>query len=751
MAHLNEKTIKKIDTLLDGACSQNRRRLFEHEVYQILEWLGLNVPTYSVVHDPEQIHDELLNRFGSKEVVLKVISRDIPHKQRVGGIKRIIKDVDFARFMFQKMKQEIPRHPSFERPPQIEGVLMTGYIDYSKDLGNETLLGFRENISFGSVLSFAKGGSDAEHFAKHYHPPHLRLVPLKKEECQQIMANTRIILKYREESKLDYVDKIVNALYKFNLLAKHYSSFNRKQPRFVITEFEVNPLVFDRNRNLIAIDGLASFELNKTDYEVMATPNTRNLDVFFRPKGVSIIGVSSTDQRKVGNTVATLLHNLNRNDLFFVNPKGGTVTIRGKTYKLYRSLSEIEEQVDLAVVTIPARYTPDVIREAKAKGIRGVILIPGGFSEVHGDQTLEQEVSNIIQGTNIRVVGPNCVGVYYAKDDDQPGLNTIFLPEEKFQILPRMKNNVALITQSGGMGVSVLDKLRHAICPKVVVSYGNQLDIDPGDLAAYFDQDPDIDVIAVYIEGFKPFGGREFFNVAKNIKKPIIIYKAGRTDAGSRAATSHTASMTGDYDVARAAFLQAGMIVTDSILDQKDLIKTFALQGNKRVTGRKVAGIVNAGFESTYAADSIGNLEMAHFTESTVDRLKEIVPEIVGINPFLDLTPMADDTLFEKCTQIVLEDPNVDVVFISIVPHTGTLHTAKEEIEWEEENIASRIIRQAQSQKKPVVVSVNAGTMYDVLVATLEEGGLPTYTTAERAMSCLNRLVDYKLSSTIQE
>jgi len=552
MKRLSENTIQKIDNFLERIYSQNRQILFEHEVYKILKWLGLNVPTHSVVRDPEQIHDELLNRYGSKEVILKVISRDISHKQRVGGIKRIIKDVDFARYMFKKMIQEIPNHPSFERPPEIEGILITTCIDYSKDLGNEILIGFHENISFGPVLSFAKGGSDTEHFTKYYHPSHLRLVPITREECQQIMANTKIILKYREESKLDYVDKIVDALYLFNLLAAHYSTFNTDRPRFVITEFEANPFVFDRNRNFVAIDGLARFELNRTFHNVIVEPNTKNLDVFFQPKGISVIGVSATDSKKVGNTIATLLHNLGRHDLFFINPKGGTLTIRGKTYTLYRSLSEIEERVDLAVVSVQAKYTPDVIREVKAKGIRGVILIPGGFSEVRGDRTLEQEVLDIIKGTDIRIVGPNCIGVYYAKDEHQPGLNTIFLPEEKFQIPCRKRNNVAMITQSGAMGISELDTLRHAICPKIVVSYGNQLDVDPGDLAAYFDQDADIDVIAIYVEGFNPFGGKEFFNVTKNIQKPIILYKAGRTDAGSRVAASHTASMTGDYDVAHS-------------------------------------------------------------------------------------------------------------------------------------------------------------------------------------------------------
>jgi len=167
--------------------------------------------------------------------------------------------------------------------------------------------------------------------------------------------------------------------------------------------------------------------------------------------------------------------------------------------------------------------------------------------------------------------------------------------------------------------------------------------------------------------------------------------------------------------------------------------------GGKKIGGRRVAGVVNAGFESTYAADNIGGLELARFTPETERRLREALPPFVGINPFLDLTPMADDALFERCIELLVEDPGVDSVFISIVPHTVMLHTKREEMERDRENIAYRIIRQSQKSDKPIVMSINAGTMYNVFAEAVEEGGVPTYTTAERAMTALNRLVEFRL------
>ncbi len=742
---LSNEAVMKIDGLLSLATLENRTQLYEHEIYEILRVLGIRTPTYRFVRRPEEITAELLLAFRSRNLILKIVSHEIAHKAKAGGVRKIVRDADFARYMAERMMAEIPRHPSFAQPPVVAGVLITEFINHTQDLGNEILIACRENLAFGPVLSFSKGGSDAEHFAKYYSRPNLAIAPIPYKACRRLIEDTMIFRKYVEEGHEGYADQIAETLFKFSQLAAHYSSFSSLQARLILQELEINPFVFDINGKLIALDGLGSVIPADRSFGACDEPNVTNLDCFFYPNGIAVVGVSASDSSKTGNIIASLLHSLNRADLYLVNPKGGEATIGGRAYPLHRSLTEIPEPIDLVVVTVPAPLTPDVIREVKAKGARAVVLIPGGFREVHGETTLEEQIQKIVRDTEIRIIGPNCLGVFHAPREGKPGVNTIFIPESKLRMIPRKRADVALVSQSGAASITLLDKLQHAIYPHAIVSYGNQMDVDPADLLAYFDKVPEIAVVAAYIEGFKACAGRKFFDTASKIATPVIVYKAGRTDAGARAAASHTAAMAGDYAVAKAALQQAGVIVTETLLDLKDLVKTFALLSGRRPRGRRVAGVVNAGFESTYAADSLDKLETANFSERTLARLKKILPPIVGINPFLDLTPMADDALFETCVEIVLEDDNVDSVFISIVPHTPMLHTTIDEIEKDTEHIARRIIRQHDQHDKPIVLSVNAGTMYNAMVDILEQGGIPTYTTAERAMHCLNRFADHCL------
>jgi acyl-CoA synthetase (NDP forming) len=746
---LSPSQVEAIDRVLNEAAAEGRDHLFEHEVYRTLQSLGIQVPTYLFLRDPDELAPGMLSEFGSQRLVLKIVSGEIPHKTKLGGVRLVSRDRERIRAEMIRMRDEILAHPGFSaKKPRIDGFLLSTFIEYSKDLGNELLLGIKENFAFGPVLTVSKGGTDAEHFARHYSAPNIRLLPLSRQECLEMLQSTGIHIKYKEEKNLDYVEKIADALHRFSQLATHYSSLNPGPSTHVLTEFEVNPFVIDYERNLIAIDGLAHFVSSEQRLDLLSGPNPDGLESLFWPEGIAVIGVSATDASKTGNNIATLLHNLGRKDLYLVNVKGGSAVINGTSYEMYRSLLDIPHRVDLVVVTVPAPLAPTVVEEAAKKEARGVILIPGGFSEVHGDESLENRILEIRARSGFRIVGPNCLGIFRAPTERELGVNTIFIPKEKLEYLPKKESNVALITQSGALGVSELDKLKSSIYPRAVVSYGNQLDVDPADLCAYFEKDPEIDVLAFYIEGFKACGGRKFFDAVRASTMPVVVYKAGRTDAGSRAAASHTASMVGDYKVALAAMNQAGAVVADHILDHKDLIKAFALTGNKQVRGRRVAGVVNAGFESTYAADSIGGLDLASFSEETAKALRSTLPPFVAVNPFLDLTPMADDALFERCIELVLQDPAVDALFISIVPHTVMLHTKREEMERDRESIAFRIIRQNAKADKPIFVSVNAGTMYNVFVETLEEGGVPTFTTAERAMTALNRLVDYRLKRT---
>lgn len=760
----DSKSISAVNAVFRSAYRAGRRFLYEYEVYEILSLLGLAVPSYIIIRDPQDITHSTLSLFSGSKLVCKIIAADITHKQKQGGVKIVHKDLDFIKYTAEQMIRRFEGPTGSERgssDARVEGVLLANYIDYSKDLGNEVLLGIRESRAFGPVISFSKGGTDAEHFAANFSPPNLILPPIDREWAQALQASTHIQKKYIAEGTEEYIDKIVEAEVKFSRLAVAFSSFFPSETEFVIKEFEVNPFIFDYNGSFIAIDGYAAFEKRGVSpagatsgpsaQKRAATANLADTDLrpFFEPNGIAVIGISRTDNKKPGNIIIKNLVDVNRADMYCVNPKGGMITIAGTEFPLYRTVAEIEENIDLAVITVPVNAVLEAVDSCIEKSVKAILLIPGGFSEATQDSRIEEEIGEKCMEAGVRVMGPNCLGIVYAGDKHHPGINTFFIPEEKFKVNLEKEKNVAILSQSGAMGIMEIYNLRNAISPKVIVSYGNQLDVDPGDLVAYFEDDPMVDVIGLYIEGFKPGAGRKFFDVTSGCRKPIVVYKAGRTEAGALAAQSHTASMAGEYDVARAAMKQAGLIVADSMIDHGDLIKTFALLHDFKVSGNRVAVIANAGYEKTYAADNLGELQLAQLDDATRGRLEDALPPYVSIMPLLDLTPMVTDEQFEQCIDIMLSSVNVDALCISIVPQAQVIHTTDEEMEHYERNIASRIVETVHRHMKPVVVSVNvvsgADAVYNRFGQVMDSGGVPTYLTAERAMVCLNAFLRYKL------
>jgi 3-hydroxypropionyl-CoA synthetase (ADP-forming) len=740
----NQPWLNSVETVIENAAAEGRQQLFEYEVYEILAELRIKTPTYIIARDEKDITHSTLSVFSSDRIVLKVISSEIAHKQKAGGIKVVYKDLDFVKYSVREMAQQFG-----EQNVAVEGVLLVEYVDYSKDLGNEILLGFRESTAFGPVISFSKGGTDAEHFASHFSSPNLILPPLDRQWANALMASTHISGKYLAEGHADYLSKIVDAEVKFSALASGFSNFFSSPTKFVLTEFEINPLVFDHYGNLIAIDGYATFARKKKRPVDMSIKPKETLRPLFEPTGIAVVGISTSDSSKAGNIIVKNLIDLKREDVFCVNIKGGKTKISGRSVVLYKSVTDIPDPVDLAIVTVPAEATVTVVEDCARKGVRAVLLIPGGFSETRKNRDLEEKILSVARNNEIRIMGPNCLGVVYAGDEDHPGLNTFFIPEEKFKVNLEQEKNVAILSQSGAVGIMEIYNLRSAISPKVIVSYGNQLDIDPSDLVQYFEEDPMVDVIGLYIEGFNPAAGRKFFNITSHCRKPIVVYKAGRTEAGQMATRSHTASIAGEYEVAKAAIKQAGLIVADSMIDHGDFVKTFALLHECKVSGNRVAVIANAGYEKTYAADNLGDLVLAKLDKQTVENLTGIIPPYVNAEPLLDLTAMVSDEQFERCIDIMLSSPTVDALCISIVPQAQLLHTTDEEIEHYEKNIAARIVETVHKHNKPTVVSVNvvsgADAVYNRFGQVMDSGGVPTYLTAERAMACLNAFIRYHL------
>jgi len=732
--------MNKIESILANSYSQNRETLYEHEVYAVLSHLGFYVPKHSLVSSSKEITHELLHSFGSAKVVLKVVTPEVAHKRKAGGVVFAYKDLEFIRYSFEKLRKNFA-----DRNIKVPHILITEYIEYDKDLGNEILLGFRESESFGPVISFSKGGNDAEHFAANFSPPNIVLPPISKEWALTLLQSTKIYEKYCAEGNQEYINTIVDANERFSRLSTSFSNFFPGPTSFAIHEFEINPFIFDDEGRLIALDGYASFGKKDSDPVNLSVQNKETLRPFFEPQGIAVVGVSSSDPMKAGNIIAENMLDLGRDDIYCVNPNGGTAA----EFSMFKNIIDISEHVDLAIITVPAEAVLSVVKDCTEKDIRALLLIPGGFSETGEKRNLENSILETAKKHSMRIMGPNCLGIISAGTKKQKGINTFFIPKEKFTINFEREQNVVLLSQSGAMGLMEIDNLKNAISPKVIVSYGNQLDIDPSDLVQYFEKDRSIDVIGLYIEGFNKGAGRKFFDITKKTKTPIIVYKAGRTEEGQRATRSHTASISGEYAAAKASMKQAGLIVADSVMDHADFIKTFALLHNVMVKGNRVAVVANAGYEKTYAADNIMDMELATLDPKTEQDLRKILPSFVTVDPLLDLTPMVSDEEYEKSIDCILASENVDALCISIVPHAQLIHTTDQEIEEYKENIAARIVRTVQEHKKPVTVSVSVlggpDAVYNKLITVLEEGGVPTFISAGRAMFCLNEFIKYHL------
>jgi acyl-CoA synthetase (NDP forming) len=336
------------------------------------------------------------------------------------------------------------------------------------------------------------------------------------------------------------------------------------------------------------------------------------------------------------------------------------------------------------------------------------------------------------------------MGVFRAPRDGEKGVNTLFIDEKRMHIPLSNRSNAALLTQSGAMGITSIERNQYTAIFNTIVSFGNKADVNVPDLMAYFEKDDAVEVMALYLEGVGPGEGRQFFDLASRSKKPVIVYKAGRTEAGAKAAASHTAAISGSYDVFRAACLQAGCVLTEELDDFYHFTKAFAMLSGKRPRGNRVAGVVNAGLDATMGADTLRYLKPAEFGEETATRIKALNTHgLVNVgSAFLDLTPMTDDVGYAAYIEAVLSDPGVDCLFVAIVPHVENLKTMADNY-LEEDAVGPLLVRAARRHQKPMVVSVNAGKHFLPFVQYLEENGLPVYGDIRSAIRSLDAFAAY--------
>ena len=738
---ISDQAVHTVTEILDHCYRDGRTMLYEHEVYGVLEAVGIECPRRVFIQDPGEITEDILRDF-DRELMVKVVSPDIIHKKKLGGVRHIVNhDPLFVQFVVNRMRDEImEKSPA---PPRIAGFLLVEFVPFSESLGYELLLGAKEDPAFGPILTLSKGGDDAEFFAQYYDPANHFLPHLSYDDAMGLVGSLNIKHKYDDIGHPEYLGHLAEGASAISALLSAFSPLDPGSAYHIET-MDVNPIVFAKDGRFLAVDGYASFRKAEPGATRPDPPALSNMDAFFHPKGVAVLGVSTDpDKHSMAREIARLLHDLGRDDLYCINPKGGSTDISGTEYKLYTHMDEFPP-VDLAVYAAPAQHIPAFFTSIRKHIPKAVILIPGIPSELNYHDFVKEIRAAIPPG--VRVVGPNCVGILYGPGQDR-GINTLFIEEERLRVRMSRLSNTVLLTQSGGVAITLIDKLQNSPIFKSIVSFGNKLDVNIADLIAYFDTDDTIDVISLYVEGFDRLEGRAFYELAGKTDKPVIVYKGGKTAQGAIAAASHTAAIAGEYDVLQAACRQAGALLLDDIKLFYDTIKAFSLLSQKEIGGRNMGAVLNAGFEATILSDELGSLTPAELSPVTQEKLNELnTHRLVDTrNPILDVTPMTDDVGYGRFIEALLKDPGVDCLVVGVVPHVDNIKSTPDTCH-DPDSLAHIVADIFRRYKKPLVVSVNAGEYYREFVAIMEEAGIPVYGNIRSAARSLEAYINWHMA-----
>ncbi|HUX40533.1 MAG TPA: acetate--CoA ligase family protein [Rectinemataceae bacterium] len=771
---------------------EGREALTDLEGLAILEAMGLEVPFFRLVKGAASAREaarEAMARDSAtapRKLVVKVASPEILHKTEVGGVAiidgNLVPDLPAA---VEAAVADMERRFADKR---VEGYTINEFVAYEPRIGHEMIVGCRFAPDFGPIVSFGPGGIFAERLAGAFKPGSANVFfsPVNADRAlieESLRGNEICVLAsagLRNTKPAIAFEKIVDVV----------EAFVRAAPLLAaagIPEFEVNPFVIAPARGaagrpdaagqgarLLALDVLGKVapisafgaqlgvdEAGKVVNFEQARRPVKKLERLLVPESAAVIGVSEKGMNNGRIILNNLIHDgFDRKRLYVV--KAGTAEIDGCV--CVPDVASLPEKVDLFVLVIPAAQAAITIAQlAELDKANSIIVIPGGLEEKGGTEAIVARMREALAASRSKsgggplINGGNCLGIRSV-----PGrYNTLFIPEYK---LPMPKGSVAplaVVSQSGAFAIARVSK-HPDINPKYLVTCGNQMDVTVGDWLEHLASDRELEIFAVYIEGFKPLDGEKLLRAVRSIVasgRTVIFYRAGRTAAGAAASASHTASIAGDWPVTRALLEGAGATVATTLDAFDDALTTFTLlRGKKRPAAKakgskppspRLGAVSNAGFECVAIADNLGSMELATFSPSTAPELERVfaqakIGEIVDVHNPVDLTPMAGDAAYEETFRAVLADAKVDCGIVGIVPLTAMMNTlaagpaSQGEDVKRDDSIAFRYGKLMKEGDKPWVAVVDSGSLYDPLARELEARGVPTFRTADRALAMLD-------------
>ncbi len=779
-----------ITGLFQQAHAESRNFLYEYEVYTLLSRSGAEIPPRShLLMRGARPSDAELTAIPGDKAVLKIVSPTIVHKTEVGGVRIVVKTPQSVRSAQRRMLYEVPenyaswieRHPDAAPPSyrnlsgqalvaaisrDVKGVLQVQFMPPDSDtFGHELIVGLRRTREFGMILSAGLGGTDTELYAQRFRKGQAIVAASTAmtdgqtffELFRQTISYKKLAGLTRGQRRIVADEQLIECFESFVAMANFYSPDNPDAP-FVIEELEVNPFAFT-DYLMVPLDGMCRFSL-PADRPV-ARP-VGKIHSLLHPQRIGIVGVSAT-RRNFGRII---LENILAQGFA---PQGVTILREGGSDKsgvqCVPGLAALPHKLDLLVVAVSAAQVPSLVEEVLSRdAAHAVMLIPGGMGETEDSRERAAQVVARINAAHGRgdggpvFLGANCMGVI-----SRPGgYDTWFIPEEK---LPRDRGKpyrrAALVSQSGAFMLH-----RSSQCPELapayMISMGNQTDLTLGDMVSYFKESEQVDVIAVYAEGFSDLDGLAFCRAVREAVmagKEVVFYKAGRTPEGKSATSGHTASLAGDFMVCESCVRQAGAIVAQNFNQFQDLFLLAETLHGKKIRGNRLAAVSGAGFEAVGMADSIQSddysMQLAPFAPETVDKIAAVLREkrldaLVGIVNPLDINPAADDDAHARIAAILACDPGVDAVVLGLDPLSPAMHTLGETDVpafdlYAEGGIATLLPDVARQSDKPIIGVIDGGRLYDPLRDMLMAEGVPVFPVCDRAVAALAQYIQARL------
>jgi len=445
------------------------------------------------------------------------------------------------------------------------------------------------------------------------------------------------------------------------------------------------------------------------------------INSIFYPSSIAVVGASQ-DEHKIGYVIFKNLLEQYKGKVFPVNPNRNYILGQ----KCYPSVKYISENpIDLVVVAVPAKEVPKVISDCASSNVKSVLIISAGFKETGSEGAkLEKEVVELARKANIRVIGPNCLGIINTSNK----LNASFAPE-----MPPY-GRVSFLSQSGALGDAIIDwSIEANFGIGKFVSLGNKADLNETDFLEYLGEDPETDIILGYIEDIRD--GKKFIDVASKVakKKPVIIIKGGVTETGAKAAASHTGALSSSEIAFSTALKKAGIIKAEGIRELFEIAEIFKIKNLPKSNSLLV--ITNAGGAGILVADAADKLgiKLSYMSKESIEKIKDKLPKNASLSAPIDILGDATSERYEIVTQQAIEDENVESICVLLTPQAVT----------DVENIAKVIIKKSKIAQKPIFACFIGGEKVKEGIKLLKEADIPCYIDPSVAVYSYKKLIEF--------